>query len=101
MPRRAPATRSSSSSSSSSSSLPLALCTLMPGFVPPLFQTGQRDEFTRSGKTLALVASPRDDSVAVYASANARRQCCVTFASTKGICFLGRYQELSVVVHPA
>ena len=78
---------SSSSSSSSSSSLPLALCTLMPGFVPPLFQTGQRDEFTRSGKTLALVASPRDDSVAVYASANVRRPCCVTFAATEGACF--------------
>ena len=50
----------------------------MPSFLPPLFEQGRSDEFARSAKTLALVASPRDDSVAVFAAANVRAAAYVT-----------------------
>ncbi|KZT72019.1 hypothetical protein DAEQUDRAFT_723669 [Daedalea quercina L-15889] len=42
----------------------------MPVLLPPLFEQGRSDEFARSRKTLSLTASPRDDSVAVFASSN-------------------------------
>ncbi|CDO69328.1 hypothetical protein BN946_scf184746.g9 [Trametes cinnabarina] len=36
--------------------------------VPPLFETGGAEDFQRSGRTLSHTVSPRDDSIAIYAS---------------------------------
>ncbi|KAI8985581.1 Nup85 nucleoporin-domain-containing protein [Trametes punicea] len=38
--------------------------------VPPLFERTAVEDFKRSGRTVSLAVSPRDDSVAVYASLN-------------------------------
>jgi nuclear pore complex protein Nup85 len=35
---------------------------------PPLFEEGKSAEFLRSGRTLSVTQSPRDNSVAVYAT---------------------------------
>jgi hypothetical protein len=35
---------------------------------PPLFEEGKSAEFLRTGRTLSVTQSPRDNSVAVYAT---------------------------------
>jgi nuclear pore complex protein Nup85 len=35
---------------------------------PPLFEEGKDDEFLGSGRTLSVCQSPRDNSVAVFAT---------------------------------
>ncbi len=35
---------------------------------PPLFEEGKSADFLRSGRTLSVAQSPRDNSVAVYAT---------------------------------
>ena len=98
MPRRAAFDRAVlfSSATTPSASRPVSPtihCTLPPAkysashqmssFLPPLFEQGRSDEFARSGKTLALVASPRDDAVAVFAAANVRAAAYATVSATE------------------
>ncbi|KAK7687336.1 hypothetical protein QCA50_009842 [Cerrena zonata] len=42
----------------------------MPSLAPPLFELGHAEEFASSGRTLATAFSPRDESLAVYATNN-------------------------------
>lgn len=35
---------------------------------PPLFEEGKSAEFLRTGRTLSVTQSPRDNSIAVYAT---------------------------------
>ncbi|KAH9926312.1 Nup85 nucleoporin-domain-containing protein [Epithele typhae] len=41
--------------------------------VPPLFEHGAVEAFEQSGRTLSLAVSPRDESIAIYASPNTSR----------------------------
>ena len=40
--------------------------------VPPLFEQRASEEFKKSGRTLSLAVSPRDNSLSVYATPNVR-----------------------------
>lgn len=48
------------------------LYTNMPSLAPPLFELGHAKDFASSGRTLATAFSPRDESLAVYATNNVR-----------------------------
>lgn len=39
---------------------------------PPLFERGQEEEFLESGRSLSIAASPRDNSLAVFAGSSVR-----------------------------
>jgi hypothetical protein len=40
---------------------------------PPLFEEGKSNEFLRSGRTLSVAQSPRDNSLAVFTTNAVRR----------------------------
>lgn len=40
--------------------------------VPPLFKQGAMEHFRKSGETVSIALSPRDNTIAVYASLNVR-----------------------------